>query len=180
MRRFPAAAAVVLLAVGLAACGGKSGSTTSTSSLPTEPPNPNAGPVSGFQRNVQTLGKPAIGAERTQIAATVTGFYDAYADVDGAKACTVLTAKAQRDVVTGFGHAAKGEGCGPALTSEMKKVPAQFRKLDRTVEVVGARVKGERGYAIFRSIAVLPSELPIRREGGAWKLDSVVASPLRS
>ena len=83
-------------------------------------------------------------------------------------------------MAVGSVHAAKGEGCGPALTSEMEKVPPQFRKLDRTVEVIGARVKGDHGYAIFRSIAMLPSELPIRREGGAWKLDSVVASPLRS
>jgi hypothetical protein len=178
MKRFLAAAAVVLLAVGLAACGGKSGTLPSTSSLPTEPPNPNAGPVSGFQRHVQTLGKPATGAERAQIAATVTGFYDAYADVDGAKACALLTAKAQRDVVLDFSRSR--DDCAAALTVEMKKVPHQFRKLDRTVEVIGARVKGDRGYAIFRSIAILPSELPSRREGGVWKLDSVVASPLRS
>ncbi len=164
--------------VGLAACGGKSGTLPSTSSLPTEPPNPNAGPLSGYQKHLKSLGQPATGAERTQIESLVTDFYDAYADVDGAKACTLLTAKAQRDVVLGFGR--NRDDCAAALTAEMKKVPPQFRKLDRTVEVIGARVKGDRGYAFFRSIAVLPSELPIRREGGAWKLDSVVASPLRS
>jgi hypothetical protein len=181
MTRFLLALVGVLLVAGLAACGGKSGSTASTSSLPTEPPNPNAGPVSGFQRHVQSLGEPAAGADRAQITAAVKGFYDAYAAVDGAKGCAFLTAAARRAVVESFGHSPKlrGKGCGPALASEMAKVPPQFRKLDRTVEVTGARIKGDRGYALFRSIAVLPSELPIRREGGAWKLDSIVASPLR-
>jgi hypothetical protein len=179
MKRFLAAGAVSLLALGLAACGGKSGTLPSTSSLPTEPPNPNAAPLSGFQRHLKTLGEPATGAERTQIEALVTDFYDAYADVDGAKACTLLTAAAAKTVAESFGSRAARGSCASALTSEMAKVPRQFRKLDRTVEVIGARVKGDHGYAFFRSIAVLPSELPIAHEGGAWKLDSVVASPLR-
>jgi hypothetical protein len=169
------------LAAGVTACGGDGGSTTSTT-LPAEPPNPSAAPLTGFQRHVQTLGHPAAGAEKVGITRAVKGFYDAYAEADGAKGCTYLTAGARQAVVQAFSQSKqlRGKGCGQALTSEMEKSPAQFRRLDRTVEVTGARVKGDHGYALFRSIAILPSELPVRRQGGAWKLDSVVASPLRS
>jgi hypothetical protein len=172
---------VFALALGLAACGGGGGS-TATTSLPVEPPNPNAGPMSAFQRHVQTLGSAATGKDKAEIDAAVTGFYDAYADADGAKGCTYLTATARLDVVDAFGQSKqlRGKGCGAALTSVMAKVPPQLRRLNRTVEVIGARVKGNHGYAFFRSVAILPSELPMRREGGSWKLDSIVASPLRS
>lgn len=168
------------LAVGMAACGGGGGNSGPT--LPVEPPNPSAKPLTGFGRHVQTLGRPATGPDKAAITAAVKGFYDAYADADGVKGCTFLTAGARQDVVLAFGHTKQllGKGCGPALESEMQKSPARFRHLDRTVEVMGARVKGNHGYALFRSIVVLPSELPIKREGGSWKLDSIVASPLRS
>ncbi len=138
--------------------------------------------MTGFQRHVQTLGEAATGADKAAITAAVKGFYDSYAAADGAKGCTYLTADARDAVVLAFGRskATRGRGCGPALTSEMEKAPPQFRRLDRTVEVTGARVKADHGYVLFRSIAMLPSELPIRREGGAWKLDSIVSSPLRS
>ena len=171
----------VALAVGVAACGGGGGSTGSTF-LPTEPPNPSGGHPTGFQRHVQRLGEPATGADKAAIAAAVKGFYDSYAEADGAKGCGYLTAGARQAVVQAFGQSKRlrGKGCGPALTSEMAKAPPQFRSLDRTVEVTGARVKGHHGYALFRSIAILPSELPVRREGGAWKLDSIVSSALRS
>ncbi len=168
------------LAAGVAACGG--GGSTASTPLPAEPANPNAAPVTGFQRHVQTLGEPAAGADKAAITAAVKGFYDSYAEADGAKGCTYLTAGARHSVVQAFGQSKRqrGKGCGPALTSEMAKAPPQFRRFDRTVEVTGARVKGDHGYVLFRSIAILPSELPVRREGGSWKLDSIVSSPLRS
>ncbi len=171
----------LVLAVGVAACGGGGGNSGSTTP-PTEPQAPSTGAATGFQRHVQRLGEPATGTARAQITRAVKGFYDAYAEADGAKGCAYLTAGARKAVVQAFGQSKqlRGKGCGPALGSEMGKSPPQFRRLDRTVEVTGARVKGDHGYALFRSTAILPSELPGRREGRSWKLDSIVSSPLRS
>jgi hypothetical protein len=176
--RTKSAIACIALILGLAGCGG-SGSGDSTASQPTVAPR-SGGKPTGFGRYVQKFGTAASPADRAAVAATVEDFYTANADADGAKACATLTTRAQRSVIEEFGHLkqVRGRGCGPAYTAQLGTVPAKLRQLNRGVVVTGVRVKGDRGYVMFKSVVLLPSELPIRRLAGAWKLDSIAASPL--
>ena len=177
------AAAIVLgvvLAVGLSSCGGGDNGGGSSA---TQPPTATAsgGSATGFGGYVQNFGAEASGADRAAIENALEDFYSGSAAADGAKVCSTLTTGAQKSVVQSFGNSKQlqGAGCADVYTAELAKVPPRARKLNSGVVVTGARVKGARGYVIFKSAILLPSELPLRREGGVWKIDSVAASPLQ-
>ena len=92
MKRFLVASVGVLLAVGLAACGGRAAARLRPPASRPSRPTPTPARCPASSATCRRWASRRRAPSETQIAATVTGFYDAYADVDGAKACTFLTA----------------------------------------------------------------------------------------
>jgi hypothetical protein len=127
------------------------------------------------------LGHAASAADRRAITAVVKRYYAAAAAGDGAEACSMLTPSLARAAPEDYGKRAgpvylRGSRNCPAIMSRLFK---HFHaELTGAIEVTGVRVDSESTLALVGSSTIPAGEVAVKREGGAWRLTSLLAHAL--
>lgn len=130
--------------------------------------------------SIQTYGGEAGGADRQAVAALLRGYYTAAAAGDGATACSMMAQGVQLLLVRELGRGVpeKDRNCA-AIASELFKMRRGEDGVGLAApRVTGLRVKGDKGFALLRSKALPNGEIPVVREGGAWKIGALSGSEL--
>ncbi len=134
---------------------------------------------------VLNYGHAASAVDKQAAAALVKRYYAAALQGDGAKACSMIVSSLSKAVVEDYGHGS----AGPAYLQGGKTCPAVMELLFEhfhgqlvaelpKLEVRRVRLAGEHGVAIL-SFGTLPErQIPVSREGAAWKVDAPLDSEL--
>lgn len=197
MQRFPTAhrlilpLAVLLLALGLAACGSNSSSSESTTGGTTAakvPPRPQEGSGGGIAQfeskggdnSIQQYGSEASGSEFAEASKVLHAYLDARAAGDWGAACEQLASRMTEELVRQLGAGQGGEGadCGEVLATLTAAVPRAVLREAARADVGALRVEGESGFLLFRGARDEDFFIPMAREDGGWKVAAVAASPL--
>lgn len=197
---------IAAMATGLAACGGGGPSTSSTSATTTSAPtsrpvtvpsrpshkpqprtsssvtaHPSHGPA-GFRvrtgdNSIPDFGREAPASQRQLAVAALTAFMRARARGEWAKVCEYL-ARPNHKFLESFMKASKGKikSCGAALGGLMTG-PASSRADTLTHGVSALRIKGKTAFALFYGSGSSKYVMPMRNEGGAWKMTQLAPLP---
>lgn len=127
-----------------------------------------------------SFGKRSSQADRQAVVALVKRYYAAVAGGDGARACSQLHSSLVSGLVEDQGQSVQSVGrtCA-AVMSRLLRQRKQLTASDAaTMVVVDVRVKGALGLVAlgFRSRRV--SQILVKREGGAWKIDALFDSEM--
>lgn len=191
-RRFALACAVValLLTLGLLACGEGESTTapTGTTSAVGDGANgddrtagsaanrdsPSAAfEVPGGDNSVQRFGEEAGPAERRRASAVVDGYMDAITANDFAAQCRLLTRASVEPLERATGSESGASGCAKALSQ--LRAGTQGVVFGAMAGPVGSlRVEGTQGFALYHGEDGIDYVLPLKREGGEWKVTSLV------
>jgi hypothetical protein len=158
--------------------GGRSSRARAEEGFP--PPAPRHERYPHGDRSIQEYGAKAASGDTAAIAGIVKRYYAAVAAGDGSGACALLSAEMSRTIVATFANspALRGKGCS-AIIPALYKVPAgRARVAFAKVAVTSVRVKGDRAFALLRSPSSPSGEMPMLREGGAWKVNALMGSNL--
>ncbi len=202
-----AALAVLLLAAGLAACGGgsDSGSTGSEETSATQAEGKSNGQsgegganfkprqhhdsgggsaqyrVKGGDNSIQEFGSEVEGSEFEKAVTALHDFLDARAAGDAAAACSYMS----KSVIESFKQlAAKstqggGASCATILEELTNPASKPAMKAEAAQADVGSlRVEGERAFLIYAGAGKTVLAIPMADEGGTWKVASLAGTPL--
>jgi len=91
----------------------------------------------------------------------------------------MLTARIQRLLARSIGHnpLLHGKGCVGAFKLLFGR-HGGASAVSPTVAVTGVRVSGDRAYALFSTQSIPSAQIRVEREHGAWKIGSLIGSPL--
>ncbi len=164
--------------------------TTSTQSAPSHPATqPSTTHVSaaaskfivkGGDNSIPDYGQEAAAAERARAQAALTTFLHARAHDEWSRVCTELTAPTRQQLegllrtVKAKGKLRAIHGCGGVLAA--LSGGAAGRATPQLTSVASLRVKGDVAFALFYGPHDVKYVMPMRYEGGAWKVDQL--SPL--
>jgi hypothetical protein len=165
-----------VLAASIAACGGED----EQDSLSASPDGGDSAGVQGDSNSIESYGRGADAASEAAISSAVTGFFAANAAGNETEACRLLSSVARRQLNETLGQSPelKGRGCRAILARLFELQPPQYRAGIKDIKVTGARLQGDGGFALLEARGIPGDAIPIRREGGVWKLAAVEATPL--
>jgi hypothetical protein len=134
----------------------------------------------GPAQSVRSYGTKADAAAESAIATAVKDFYAAKSAGDGARACALLARPTRKALIATLARSGrlKGEGCPAILASLLADQEPGYRDRIARVEVTGARVEKDRGLALMEIEATPEEVIPIRREGGSWKVAALAGSDI--
>lgn len=114
---------------------------------------------------MQRSGVEAPPAERTAASAVLAAYLRAGATERRAAQCRQLSAAARESLQQ------LGGGCASALEAV---TPDQAGSASAMAGPIGSlRVEGDRAYALYHGRGGVDYAIPMRREGGEWKVDSL-------
>jgi hypothetical protein len=130
---------------------------------------------------ILSYGHTASSTERHLVTVVVKRYYVVAAADDGSKACSLLIPDIASAVPEDYGNAA-----GPAYLRGQKTchviVALMFKhlhsQLTAAVSVTGVRVDRNRALALLGSSTMPSSWISLQREGGIWKVDSLLGTTL--
>lgn len=185
--------AVTLLGVGAGACSGaRNGSGPASKASSTKPipgflmgdqdkDSPSAGYYDSDDGSIRYYGQAATAADARAITALIKRYYAAAASEDGATACALTYFIDVEMIPEHYGQPPgplwlRGANtCSAVLSLVFKHFHSQ---LTVAVEVTGVRVSGDRGDALVGFRTLPAGVVKVRREGGAWKIDGLLAVAL--
>jgi hypothetical protein len=165
--------------------------TTSTQSAPSHPATqPSTTHVSaaaskfivkGGDNSIPEYGQEAAAAERARAQAALTTFLHARAHDEWSRVCTELTAPTREQMegllrnVKAKGKLRALHGCAGVLAA--LSGGAAGRTTPQLTSVASLRVKGDVAFALFYGPHDVKYVMPMRNEGGAWKVDQLTPLP---
>ena len=172
------ALAVLLLAVGLAACGGGSDSSSTAA-------DSGGGSaqyrIKGGDNSIQEFGSEVEGSEFKRAATALHDFLDARAAGDAAAACSYMS----KSVIESFkqlaARSAQGDGTScPTILEELTNPAAKpaVKAEAAQADVGSLRVEGERAFLIYTGAGKTILAMPMADEGGTWKVAGLAGTPL--
>lgn len=164
--------AAICLCAAFAGCGGGASSSTgaATEGKGAEPSARFLKPHSK-ERKLVTFGHEAPVEEREEAGAVVAASLKARAAGDFAAQCATLS----RQVILKLPEAKGPSDCAAALkkVAEPLSSTKEFRKDTLAGAIAAMRVEGDRGYTLFHGNDGNDYLVPVKREAGAWKVDSL-------
>jgi hypothetical protein len=205
-KRILALVAVLLLSVGVSACGrsGEGGATTlsqashettlsvtSTAKHPSSPPDRDKdadsngkGVHDSDDGTVLRFGHPATATTRTRVTSLVRAYYAAAVAEDGVKACSLLYSTYAEAVPEDYGTVppgppyARGNTCPVVMIGIFRHFHAELAARLPKLEVARVRTKERKGVAIL-SFGTMPERLiHLEEEGHVWKVLALIDSEL--
>jgi hypothetical protein len=199
-------ALAVLLASGLAACGGDDSddSTSGSSTAPAQEktattpektaPKPAKDRASGNDssadegsasfltaggdNSIQNFGEEADAAEAAAATATLAAYLRARAKDDFAKECAYL-AKAAVAPLEEFASRSpqpKDKGCAAILSTLSAGTPSSIRANTLRGDIASLRFDGDRGFALYHGAKGVDYFVPMVKEDGEWKVGTLAPS----
>lgn len=195
--------ATLAVLAALSGCGGGGGSESTASLTSGSPPaqtstsaEQSSGPRSGAEQSpasgtaqfetkgtdnsIQESGSEAGPAELAEAATVLHAYLDARAAGSWAAACKYLApgVTAQLAQLASQGGGEKAPGCTALLGAFSAAVPAAALREVAVADVGALRVEGESGFLLFHGAHGVDYFIPLRREGGRWKVAAIAPSPL--
>ncbi len=137
-------------------------------------------------RNYSVLGfgHGASPGDRRTVTRLVKRYYAAAAAEDGATACSLIPSNLARAVPEDYGQAPGprylrgGKTCSAVMSRLFTYLHRRMASEAATLKVTRVRLKSKGGYAVLRFNAPPERELNVVREGGTWKVGSLLDSDL--
>jgi hypothetical protein len=203
MKSLPALLAVVLLGMGLSACGSASkGAGSAPPAVDAESrylndgDNDNSQDANGSEdykanesssyhdtddKSLLSIGHPADAADRQAITVVVKRYYAAAASGDAALACSMIYKNLSKSIAEDYGQAPGPSYLrgGKTCSAVMSRLFRHFHsRLASAINVTGVRIGGEQVLAFFGSRSAPASYVYLTREAGTWKLASLLGGPM--
>jgi len=134
----------------------------------------------GGDNSIQDYGEEGDESELQEAAEVVHGFYVARAEEKWDTACSYLS-KGNIEQLEQLGAQSaefKGSGCGPVLKAFTRPLPAAIQREITTVDAGSFRREGEQGFLIYYGAGQTVYAMPLREEGGSWKVTALSGSAL--
>ena len=134
----------------------------------------------GGDNSIQEFGDEGDESELQEAAEVVHGFYVSRAAEEWDKACSYL-AKGNIEQLEQLGSQSpqfKNAGCAPILKAFTRPVPASVNREITTVDAGSLRHEGEQGFLIYYGAGHVTYAMPLRDEGGTWKVSALSGTTL--
>jgi hypothetical protein len=184
--------AAFAVALGLMACGGGETSSATSAAAPTEATAaPTRGAVSprsrsfrgatGPLKHLPEYGAEASGVERAAAQAVLEAYLHAVGKEEWGRACPYVSAQLRAQVTEiAKENRRPAAGCGRALrwyAGLAVGSTAGFESFG-AIKVASLRVEGESGFALIHGPEGVGYWVAMKREGGGWKLYTLLPQPL--
>jgi hypothetical protein len=136
--------------------------------------------VKGGDNSIQGFGEESSESELEEAAASLHAFLVARAEEDWPTACSHLTKAMKRQLKQLASQSGKlsGAGCTRILATLTPPLPPKVQKESTVVDAGSLRTEGEQAFLIYRGAAGTVYAIPMKPEGGAWKVGALAAVPL--
>jgi hypothetical protein len=139
--------------------------------------------------STRNYGHAASAGDKRTIVALVKRYYAVAAADDGARACVLIYSSLAKG--SNLGEAAevayppapgvpplRGRSCAQIMSLLFKEDHQQLAADVATIEVTSVRVKGRYGLALLGFRTSPERQIPVRRERGVWKIDTLLDEEL--
>lgn len=128
-------------------------------------------------------GQAAAAVDRHGVERLVRHYYAAVLNDDGKTACRFIYVLTTKVIPEDYGQAPgppaiRGKTCAVVLTKLFRIEHAKLVRTAASPEVTDVRVQGDIGRVLLGSATMPASYLQVHREGGAWKVQGILAVPL--
>jgi hypothetical protein len=118
-------------------------------------------------------------AEDRAISAAVEHYYSAAARRDGLRACRLIVPSFARGFVEEYASSSHGKAsCAAALISLFEHASGRTKAQAAAAHVIRVRVNGVKGIALLRLGTTQVREVQLEREDGVWKIDALFDTEL--
>lgn len=134
----------------------------------------------GGDNSIQEYGEEGDESELQEVAEIVHGFYVARAEEKWGTACSYL-AKSNVEELEQLGAQSpqfKGGGCEPILEAFTRPLPPAVQREITSVDAGSFRRDGEQGFLIYYGPGKTVYAMPMKDEGGSWKVAALSGSAL--
>ncbi len=134
----------------------------------------------GGDNSIQEFGDESDESELQEAAEAVHSFYVSRAAEEWDKACSYL-AKGNIEQLEQLGSQSpqsKNAGCAPVLKAFTQPVSASVNREITTVDAGSLRHEGEQGFLIYFGAGHVTYAMPLRDEGGTWKVAALSGTTL--
>ena len=134
----------------------------------------------GGDNSIQEFGEESDESELQEAAEVVHGFYVSRAEAKWDKACSYL-AKAnieQLEQLAAQAPQSQEVGCATILKGFTRPLPESVEREITTVDAGSLRREGEEGFLIYYGPGHVKYAMPLREEGGAWKVTALSGTTL--
>lgn len=187
-----ASIAVLLLSLGVAACGGaskiegpkthvRSAGAVTGGSGGKRPP---ATPADSRSQSYLSFGHKAGEAEARVITAIVTKYFAAVVADDGKRACSLLYSPLASSVPEDYGKGPagppewRGATCPAVMSLVFKHRRGQPTSDVADIKVIGVRVSAGQATALLRSSTMRLGEIGLLNNRGTWQIVQLLGAPL--
>jgi hypothetical protein len=134
----------------------------------------------GGDNSIQEFGDESGESELQEAAEVVHGFYVSRAAEEWDKACSYLAKSniEQLEQLANQSAKSKGADCATVLEAFTQPLPASVEREVTTVDAGSLRHEGEQGFLIYYGAAHIKYAMPLRDEGGAWKVAALSGTTL--
>ncbi|HWI96964.1 MAG TPA: hypothetical protein VNS60_12940 [Solirubrobacterales bacterium] len=134
----------------------------------------------GGDNSIQEFGDESGESELQEAAEVVHGFYVSRAAEEWDKACSYLAKSniEQLEQLANQSAKSKGADCATVLEAFTQPLPASVEREITTVDAGSLRHEGEQGFLIYYGAAHVKYAMPLRDEGGAWKVAALSGTTL--
>lgn len=134
----------------------------------------------GGDNSIQEFGDESDESELQEAAEVVHGFYVSRAAEEWEKACSYLAKPniEQLEKLANQSARSSGADCATVLKSFTRPLPASVEREITTVDAGSLRREGEQGFLIYYGAGRLKYAMPLREEGGSWKVAALSGTTL--
>lgn len=134
----------------------------------------------GGDNSIQEFGGESDESELREAAEAVHGFYVSRAAEQWDKACSYLSKSniEQLEQLADQAAQSKGADCAKILEAFTQPLPPSVEREITTVDAGSLRREGEQGFLIYYGAGHVKYAMPLREEGGAWKVTALSGTTL--
>jgi hypothetical protein len=134
----------------------------------------------GGDNSIQEFGDESDESELQEAAEVVHGFYVSRAEEKWETACSYLAKSniEQLEQLANQSAQSKGADCATVLKAFTRPLPAAVEREITTVDAGSLRREGEQGFLIYYGAGHVKYAMPLRDEGGSWKVAALSGTTL--
>jgi hypothetical protein len=134
----------------------------------------------GGDNSIQEFGDESDESELQEAAEVVHGFYVSRAAGEWDKACSYLAKSniEQLEQLAAQSPQSKGADCATVLKAFTRPLPAAVEREITAVDAGSLRHEGEQGFLIYYGAGHVKYAMPLRDEGGSWKVAALSGTTL--
>jgi hypothetical protein len=134
----------------------------------------------GGDNSIQEFGDESDESELQEAAEVVHGFYVSRAAEEWDKACSYLSKSniEQLEQLANQAPKSMGADCATVLKAFTRPLPATVEREITTVDAGSLRRDGEQGFLIYYGAGHVKYAMPLRDEGGTWKVTALSGTTL--